>query len=53
MKGIIVGNGVTDWQWDGDQAYVEIAMYHGLIGTVLHDEMKANNCNYYYEDYIN
>lgn len=53
MKGIVVGNGVTDWQWDGDQAYVEIAMYHGLIGTALHEEMKANNCNYYYEDYIN
>lgn len=37
LKGILVGNGVTNWKWDGDQSYVEMAKYHGLYGTDLED----------------
>jgi len=50
LKGIIVGNGVTNWKWDGDQAYVEIGKYHGLYGLDLAEQMTKNNCDYYYED---
>ena len=25
LKGFLVGNGVTNWKWDGDQSYVEMA----------------------------
>lgn len=31
LKGIIVGNGVTNWKYDGTPAYVEMAYWHGLI----------------------
>ena len=51
LKGIIVGNGVTDWQWDGDQAYVEIAPFHGLYGLELKKKMTDATCDYFYEDY--
>ncbi len=50
LKGILVGNGVTNWKWDGDTTYVEMAKYHGLYGPAIWDEMAKNNCNYYYED---
>lgn len=50
LKGMIVGNGVTNWKWDGDTSYVQIGFYHGLYGMTLQGEMEANNCNYYYED---
>ena len=31
LKGIIVGNGVTNWKYDGTPAYVEMSYWHGLI----------------------
>lgn len=50
LKGILVGNGVTNWKWDGDTAYIEMAKFHGLYGPAIWDQMAANGCNYYYED---
>jgi len=50
LKGIMVGNGVTNWEWDGDTTYVEIGYFHGLYGNPLHFQIEANNCTFLYED---
>ena len=35
LKGILVGNGVTNWKWDGDTAYIEMAKTHALYGPAI------------------
>jgi len=50
LKGFMVGNGVTNWKWDGDQSYVEMALYHGLYGLEFKKQIDDNQCNFFYED---
>jgi len=50
LKGFLVGNGVTDWKWDGDTSYVEMGYYHGLYGTELLKQIQDKKCDFYYED---
>lgn len=47
LKGFIVGNGVTNWKYDGTPAYVEMAYWHGLIDQTLHDNLATCNLTYY------
>jgi hypothetical protein len=35
LKGIMVGNPVTNWKWDGDTSYVEMAKTHALYGPAI------------------
>ena len=44
LKGMMVGNGVTNWTYDTTAAGVEFAYYRGLMDTETWDSMKANNC---------
>ena len=37
LKGMIVGNGVTDYKYDGKPAFVPMAFYHGLIDDELYE----------------
>jgi len=46
----MVGNGVTNWRYDGDPAYIEMGYWHSLYDTELYDKIKAANCNYEYLD---
>uniref|UniRef100_A0A7S3J3J6 Carboxypeptidase n=1 Tax=Euplotes harpa TaxID=151035 RepID=A0A7S3J3J6_9SPIT len=46
LKGIAVGNGVTDWEVDCDPAYIEMSWYHGLIPRTLKEKIDSNNCQY-------
>jgi hypothetical protein len=50
LIGFIVGNGVTNWKWDGDQAYIQGAFPRQLSSINLDRQMKESNCDYYYED---
>jgi serine carboxypeptidase-like clade 1 len=50
LKGFIVGNGVTNWKWDGDQAYIVGGFPRGLSSLNMQRDQMNNNCNYYYED---
>lgn len=50
LKGIIVGNGVTNWEWDGDTSYIKIGFFHGLYGSGLQSQLIKNNCTYLFED---
>jgi hypothetical protein len=42
----MVGNGVTNWDYDTNTAYLEMAYYHSMYDTKLYDEMKANDCDF-------
>jgi carboxypeptidase C (cathepsin A) len=46
LKGIMVGNPMTDWDVDTIPAYVEMAWYHGLIPFSLKESIDKNNCTY-------
>lgn len=50
LKGIVVGNGVTNWKWDGDQAYITGGFPRGLSSIDLYHAEKNEGCNFYYED---
>jgi carboxypeptidase C (cathepsin A) len=49
LKGFMVGNGVTNWKYDGTPAYFHISYYHGMISDELYENVKAN-CNLTYYD---
>lgn len=47
LKGQIIGNGFTNWRYDGLPAYFEMAYYHGLIDDELFD-FAHKRCNFSY-----
>lgn len=47
LKGFMVGNGVTNWKYDADPAFVEQAYWFGLIDDVQYHQMKTCNYEYY------
>jgi serine carboxypeptidase-like clade 2 len=47
LKGFMVGNGVTNWTYDGNPAYAEFSYWHSFIDTNLRDMIKENNCTLY------
>jgi carboxypeptidase C (cathepsin A) len=46
LKGILVGNGFTDFKYDGLPAFVTMAHYHGLIDDELFDALGQCNLTY-------
>ena len=46
LKGIMVGNGVTNWKYDTMPALIEMSYWHSLIDTDLYNNMKAAKCDY-------
>jgi carboxypeptidase C (cathepsin A) len=46
LQGFMVGNGVTNWNYDTNNAYVEMAFFHSLYDTTLYQQFKDNNCNF-------
>lgn len=49
LKGMLVGNGVTNWKYDCTPAYFHMAYYHGLISDDLFNNVNAN-CDFAYVD---
>jgi len=45
LKGIMVGNGVTNWTYDTLPASMEFAYQRGLIDTELHNKYKEMKCD--------
>ena len=35
LKGMIIGNGVTNWKWDGDPSYIKMGFYRNLYSYTL------------------
>ena len=50
LKGIMVGNGVTNWEWDGDAAYVKLAWYLNLYSPDFKAKLMKNNCQFLFID---
>lgn len=48
LKGFMVGNGCTNWNYDTTPSFVEMSYWYGLISQELHEKLEANNC---YEEY--
>lgn len=46
LKGFMVGNGVTNYDFDCTPAYVEMGYWHSLYNDELRDKIVANNCNF-------
>jgi hypothetical protein len=46
LKGIMVGNGVTNWKYDTEPAYLEMGYWHSLYDTKTYLEMKKDKCDY-------
>lgn len=44
----MVGNGVTNWKYDGVPARVEQAYYFGIIDDAMYNKMQA--CDWAYFD---
>jgi len=42
----MVGNGVTNWTYDTQPAYVEMAYWHSLYDTATYRAMKNNSCDF-------
>jgi len=46
LKGFMVGNGVTNWDYDTTNAYVDMAYWHSLYEPELYEQMQALQCDY-------
>lgn len=44
LKGFMVGNGVTNWQYDTTPAFVEMGFMHGLYDIDLYNSFVDNDC---------
>lgn len=42
----MVGNGVTNWRYDTDPAFIEMGYWHSLYSQEVRDQMFENHCNY-------
>lgn len=41
----MVGNGITNWKYDGNPSAFEMSYWHSLIDKGLYDSKTANNCS--------
>jgi carboxypeptidase C (cathepsin A) len=48
LKGFMVGNGVTDWKYDTQPAFIEMGFQHGLYSTTFEEEKISLNCDFSY-----
>ena len=46
LKGFMVGNGVTNWKYDADPAWVDTLNGFKMISSVLYNQIQENNCSY-------
>jgi carboxypeptidase C (cathepsin A) len=42
LKGMMVGNGLTSYQWDCIPAFLDMAVYHNLLDDELHARLKES-----------
>lgn len=50
LKGFIIGNGCTDWEYDTYPHYAEAFYKYGRINQTTYDLFNAFNCQYWYRD---
>lgn len=50
VKGFMVGNGATNWNYDADANYAETFGYYNVIPQSLMETYLDNNCHNYWSD---
>jgi hypothetical protein len=50
MKGLLIGNGATSWDYDNSPSIPQTAVGMGLVPQVLLDEWNTNGCVFYFRD---
>lgn len=53
IKGMLVGNGVTNWDYDVSPSFPETTYNFNIIGKKQIDYFRKNNCTYYFNDFKN
>jgi len=48
LKGFMVGNGCTNWNYDTTPAYIEMGYWHGLYDDDLYKKITDNKCEEQY-----
>lgn len=51
LKGMMVGNGVTNWVYDTMPATLDFSYWRSIMSQDLFDEMAMNKCNYSYVEF--
>lgn len=46
LKGMMVGNGVTNWAYDTMPATIDMGYWRSILGQDLHDSINQLACNY-------
>ena len=46
IKGFAVGNGVTNWQYDTNAAYLDMAYWHSMMSQEMRDQLDALQCDW-------
>jgi carboxypeptidase C (cathepsin A) len=46
LKGFAVGNGVTNWEYDTQAAYIDMSYWHSLISEETHDALVKEDCDW-------
>jgi len=46
LMGFIVGNGVTNWKYDTDPAFIKMGFWHGLYDYPMKKAMDDNKCDF-------
>lgn len=46
LKGMMVGNGVTNWTYDTMPATLSMGYWHALYNDDLYDKMQKDKCDY-------
>lgn len=47
LKGMMVGNGVTNWKYDGTPGAFEMAWWHSLLPREIYQKSHQLNCKLY------
>lgn len=50
IKGVMTGNGVTNWRWDGDPSWIKSAYYFNIYGMDYKKKLEHYNCTFEYMD---
>jgi len=53
LKGFLVGNGATNWNYDVSPSFPETVYNFNLIPKKYQDFFDQNNCTYYFNDFRN
>jgi carboxypeptidase C (cathepsin A) len=46
LKGMMVGNGVTNWAYDTNPAFIDMAYGHHMIPETLYNKLKTKGCTF-------